>query len=334
MKKRRRKYLYLPSLIVQVVKEDMNVKTNIIHVLQILVILILTMLISSCSYRQEEISITIVGDIMLSRGVQSFLDSEGYDYPYTDLKEILINDDLSLANLECPITDSNTAAGKPGRFVFKADKDNAEALKRAGFELLNLANNHTMDYKYEGLEDTMSALSEVDLAYFGAGQSASENMSYIYQKYGIRIGFLAYSLFPPEGFVYNAGKSTVNYMSESELDQMKIELDNLDADIKIVYFHWGIEFEPYVSEIQKKAGRLAIDYGADFVVGTHPHVIQPKEVYKNRYIYYSLGNCIFDKQIPKGTDQGLLLRLKVDKEGIKSVEEEEFRIVRARVVRE
>lgn len=332
MKKRDRKYLYRLSLIVQAVSKDMNVKINSGYVLQVIVILMSTVLISSCSSKQEEISITIVGDIMLSRGVQSFLESEGYDYPYTGLKDILINDDLSLANLECPITDSNTAANKASRFVFKADKDNAKALKTAGFELLNLANNHTMDYKYEGLEDTMSALSELDLSYFGAGQSSLDDMAYIYEKDGIRIGFLAYSLFPPEGFVYNGSKSTVSYMSETQLDKMKAELDNLDADVKIVYFHWGVEFEPYVSEIQKKAGRLAVDYGADFVVGTHPHVIQPKEVYKDKYIYYSLGNCIFDKQIPKGTDKGLLLKLKVDKGGITYIEEEEFSIVKSRAV--
>ncbi len=269
---------------------------------------------------------------MLSRGVQSFLDTEGYDYPYKDLKNILINDDLSLANLECPITDSDAAAAKAGRFIFKADRENAEALKSAGFELINLANNHTMDYKYEGLEDTMDALSEADLSYFGAAKSSLQDMAYIYEKGGTRIGFLAYSLFPPEGFVYNESKSTVSYMSEAELDKMKEELDNLDADIKIVYFHWGIEFEPYVSEMQKKVGRLAIDYGADFVVGTHPHVIQPKEVYKERYIYYSIGNCIFDKQIPKGTDKGLLLKLKINKDGIKSIEENEFSIVKARAL--
>ena len=295
-------------------------------------ILICAMLISSCSASQGEISITIVGDIMLSRGVQSFLDSEGYNYPYEGLKDILLNDDLSIANLECPITDSKSAANKASRLVFKADKDNAKAMKAAGLELLSLANNHTMDYKYQGLEDTMKNLSEASLSYVGAAGSEAEDKSYIYEKDGIRVGILAYSLFPPEGFVYNADKSTISYISESDTDKLKQELENLDADIKIVYFHWGVEFEPYVSERQRKVGRQAVDYGANFIVGTHPHLIQPKELYKDKYIYYSLGNCIFDKQIPRGTDEGLLLKLKVDKEGIKSVEEVRFNILKARAV--
>ena len=95
---------------------------------------------------QDELVITIVGDIMLSRGLLGYLDEYGYDYPYEDVKEFFLNDDLTVGNLECPITDRDSAADKTKRFVFRADAENAAALKRAGFDCLNLANNHSMDY--------------------------------------------------------------------------------------------------------------------------------------------------------------------------------------------
>ena len=281
------------------------------------------------SKKNKSIELTIVGDIMLSRGVDSYIKKRGYDHLYENMKDIFLEDDLTIVNLECPITEYSRGANKASRFVFKASADNAKAMKKAGIDLCDLANNHTMDYRSEGLKDTMDELERAGISYVGAGENAGVDMSYIFEKDGFRLGILAYSIFPPEGFVYNADKANINFLLDydgSKSEKIKAELKNLKADFKMVYFHWGIEYEPYASKMQKDLARYAIDNGADFVVGAHPHVIQESELYKGKYIYYSLGNCIFDKQVPKGTDEGLMLRISIDKKNNVNIQEQKFKI--------
>ena len=206
-------------------------------------------------------------------------------------------------------------------------------MKRAGIDLCDLANNHTMDYRSEGLGDTMDVLTKAGIAYVGAGENASSNMSYIFEKNGYKVGILAYSLFPPEGMVYNENNPNINYLSEFEdlkSERVKTDLKKLKADFKIVYFHWGVEYEPFARDMQKKLARDTIDGGADFVVGTHPHVIQGSEVYNGKYIYYSIGNCVFDKQIQKGTDEGMLLRVNIGKNKSVNIKEQRFKIKKGR----
>lgn len=271
--------------------------------------------------RPDEITISLTGDIMLSRGVQRYLEEYGYDYPYEDVSELFLQDDLTIGNLECPITDNGNNANKAKRFLFKADKDNAAALKRAGFDCLNLANNHTMDYMSSGLHDTMACLDEQGLAYVGASENAALKKPYIFEKHGIRVGVLAYSALPAEGYFFNKDKPTIQYISTMDFSGMEEDIAEAECDFLIVYFHWGIEYQPYKSDTQELIAKKAIDSGADFVVGAHPHVLQEPELYKDKYIYYSLGNFIFDKQIPPGTDETLILQLTLDHQGVVSVKE-------------
>lgn len=271
--------------------------------------------------RPDEITISFVGDIMLSRGVQKYLEEYGYDYPYEDVRDIFLQDDLTVGNLECPITDQGNAANKAKRFLFKADAENASALKRAGFDCLNLANNHTMDYTSPGLHDTMVHLEENGLDYVGASENAALKKPFIFEKNGIRVGLLAYSALPPEGYFFNAEKPTVQHIGTLDFSGLEADMADIDCDFLIVYFHWGIEYQRYKSEMQEVIARKAIDLGADFVVGAHPHVLQEPEVYEGRHIYYSLGNFIFDKQIPPGTDETMILQITVDQNGLKDVRE-------------
>lgn len=271
--------------------------------------------------RPDEITISLTGDIMLSRGVQRYLEEYGYDYPYEDVSELFLQDDLTIGNLECPITDNGNNANKAKRFLFKADKDNAAALKRAGFDCLNLANNHTMDYMSSGLHDTMACLDEQGLAYVGASENAALKKPYIFEKHGIRVGVLAYSALPAEGYFFNKDKPTIQYISTMDFSGMEEDIAEAECDFLIIYFHWGIEYQPYKSDTQELIAKKAIDSGADFVVGAHPHVLQEPELYKDKYIYYSLGNFIFDKQIPPGTDETMILQLTLDHQGVVSVKE-------------
>lgn len=281
----------------------------------------------------DQLVISLVGDIMLSRGVQTQLDENGYDYPYEDVREVFLGDDLTVGNLECPITERDSPASKTKRFLFRADLENAAALKAAGFDCMNLANNHSMDCLNIGLSDTMRYLEESGLSYVGAAKDAASHRPFVYEKNGIRVGILAYSAFPPEGFVYEQDKATVRYVSTMDLAGMEQEIGELDCDFKIVYFHWGIEYQPYKSDMQEQIARKAIDSGADFVVGAHPHVLQRAETYQGKHIYYSLGNFVFDRQVPPGTDESMILQLTVGREGLLGVEEIPVTIERAKPVR-
>lgn len=270
----------------------------------------------------DRITISITGDIMLSRGVQKYLDQYGYDYPYEAVQDLFLADDWTIGNLECPITGLDNPADKTKRFVFRADEENAAALKRAGYDCLNLANNHSMDYLSDGLFDTMVNLEQNHLMYVGAAANSAQHSICTFEKYGIRIGLLAYSAFPPEGFFYNPDKPSVRYISTADLTRLDQDLTALtDCDFTIVYFHWGVEYAPYHSESQELMAKAAIDAGADFVVGAHPHVLQEPELYNGNYIYYSLGNFIFDRQIPPRTDESMILQLTISRDGLAGIEE-------------
>ena len=281
--------------------------------------------------KQEEIVISFVGDIMLSRGVQQYLDENGYQYPYEEVKQIFEQDDFTIGNLECPITEYDFGANKEKRFVFRGDIENAKALKDAGFDCLNLANNHSMDYLSNGLGETIEHLAGEDIIVVGAGMDASSPTDYILDKNGMRIGIMAFSVFPTEGFFYDAGEPTVSYVSDYNLEEIGERIEALDATFKIVYFHWGAEYRPYHSEMQEKYAHFAIDSGADFVVGAHPHVLQDVEYYKDKPIYYSLGNFVFDKQIQEGTDKTVILQLHLENNEIKNLVELPATIERGRV---
>lgn len=313
--------------------------TRRILLISVISLLLLLVIAGIARFRAggRRVTISFAGDIMLSRGVEKYLKEYGYDYPYEDVRSIFLKDDLTVANLECPITDSKNAADKTKRFVFKADSENASALKRAGIDCLDLANNHSMDYLSGGLLDTMENLEQNGLAAVGAsrrGDSPPLDSAYVFEKNGIRVGLLAYSAFPPEGFFYSGSKPSIRYVSTMDLSAMEQAVaamrSELGCDFTIIYFHWGIEYHPYKSDKQEQIARAAIDAGADFVVGTHPHVVQGSELYKGKYIYYSLGNFVFDHQIPPGTDKGLILQLTVSKKGLDGVKEIPVKITRAR----
>jgi poly-gamma-glutamate synthesis protein (capsule biosynthesis protein) len=277
----------------------------------------------SARFFRREVLISVAGDILLDRGVADAIAENGASYPYGAVSELFGRDDLTVANLECPLTAGGDGAMKAARFVFRADPSNADVLKSAGFDVLTLANNHTMDYLSAGLNDTMAALEGAGLRYAGAGDSGDAIEPCFVEINGVRTGILAYSSLPPEGFMYDGGSATVAYARAGYLEDMRAEIAGAAArcDFLLVCFHWGAEYRHDVSQAQLEIARAAADAGASAVVGTHPHVLQGKETYNGVPIWYSIGNFVFDKQIPEGTDEAVIVRLTVGKSGLISAEE-------------
>ncbi len=261
-------------------------------------------------------TLLFVGDIMLCRGVRHMVEKHGEDYtfPFLYISETLQSADILFGNLESMISDKGVNIGSI--YSFRAHPQAIDGLTYAGFDIVSLANNHAFDYDREAFEDTMHRLTDNNILYTGAGFNIEEAHSptIIELEDKTKVGFLGYTefLFP---YAYaNENRSGITMFS---MDNMKkdIEKGKQNVDILVVTFHYGEEYQKIQNENQEFISRMAIDYGADIIIGHHPHVTQEVEEYKNKYIAYSLGNFVFDQYFSEETMKGFMIEAKVkDKE--------------------
>ncbi len=298
--------------------------------ISVVTLLALSILFALPALKGKDVTLTLTGDILLDRGVKNYLDREGTGYPYEKVKHILQKSDIVFGNLECPLTKGGIPVLKSRNLIFRAEPSNAKALASAGFNVLNLANNHSIDYGHAGISDTIKALEAAGIRTVGAGEDSDKARCALYINIkGLSVGFLGYSAFPREGYFYFPDRPDIAYIDTSVISD-EIRSANNNCDILVVSFHWGKEFDFYPLEQQKQLARLAVDSGADIVAGHHPHVLQGIEEYGEGYIFYSLGNFIFDRQVPSGTDETVIVNLKINKKGIKEIELIPVRIINCR----
>lgn len=229
--------------------------------------------------KKTEITLSFVGDITLGnyigQGYEGSFDQE-YEkqnqdsaYYLKNVKDVFEKDDLTIANLEGPLTTSQDYAEKT--FVFQGKPEYVDILADGDIEAVTLANNHSKDHFEQGMTDTKAILDEKGIRHFGYDESCMMDVK------GIQVGFLGYS-FPYELTA-----------------EMKKAISDLKAqcDIVVVYYHWGIERDKAPMESQRSLAKQTIDAGADLIIGSHPHVLQGIETYKGKKIVYSLGNFCF-----------------------------------------
>lgn len=276
---------------------------------------------------EETHTLLFAGDIMLDRGVEHMVKKHGenYSFPFLNIKETLDSADILFGNLESMISDKGYNVGSI--YSFRAPVEALEALRFAEFDVLNLANNHTFDYTREAFEDTMKRLNEVNIHYTGAGLTKEEAHSpaIITLAEDTKVGFLGYTEFLFENAYAKEEKSGITSFSE---EQMKEDIEKAKelTSFLVVTFHYGSEYHKTPNEKQKNWSKLAIDYGADLVIGHHPHVTQPVENYNGKYIAYSLGNFIFDQYFSEETMSGFLLEVKIQKNKVISVKKVHYRL--------
>jgi poly-gamma-glutamate synthesis protein (capsule biosynthesis protein) len=260
----------------------------------------------------EEIVITAVGDIMLAGKWTPLLRKNGYERSFHGVRKELASSDINLANLESPIAVSGEEYSEK-KFRFRAEPQVAKALRTAGFNLVTLANNHSMDFGGEALAETFQYLSDNGIAWIGAGRNLTEARKMVlYAIKGKKVAFLGYSLTQPVEFFAGQGRLGTAPGYE-RLVTADIISARRQADYVIVSFHWGKEASGTVQSYQRIAAHKAIEAGADVIVGHHPHVLQGIERYKNGIIFYSLGNFIFaSKSIT--ADVSAMIRLKLTDE--------------------
>ncbi|MGE5450013.1 MAG: CapA family protein [Methanomassiliicoccales archaeon] len=245
---------------------------------------------------QTSVLFMATGDISFGWAVEKVIRKHGYDHLFAAVAPILKPADLVLANLEGPITTRGVPVAKTTRFRYHPSC--LAAIKRAGIDAVCVANNHTLDYGRIGLQDTLKHLQKQGIPYMGAG--LNENLAHqplILRYGGLSIGFLAYLEYPYVGVVYDGGLATVAratpHLISKDIEQLRDKVD-----VVVVSFHWGKEFDLRPNRQQKRLAYLAIDAGADLILGHHPHVLQPSEIYKDRLIAYSLGNFVFAMHKP------------------------------------
>ena len=227
------------------------------------------------------LTLSVVGDCTLgtdetfdyNTSLNAYYENYGADYFLQNVKDIFSADDLTIANFEGTLTDSDEREDKT--FAFKAPASYASILTGGSVEAVNTANNHSHDYGEQSFDDTLAALDDAGIVHFGYDETAVMDVK------GIKVGLVGiYELY--------------DHLEREQ--QLKDNIAKVKADgaqLIVAIFHWGNETETVPDSNQTTLGRIAIDEGADLVCGHHPHVLQGIETYKGRNIVYSLGNFCF-----------------------------------------
>jgi poly-gamma-glutamate synthesis protein (capsule biosynthesis protein) len=254
---------------------------------------------------------------------------EALAFGFERIKAVTRASDLFVVNLECPFTDKGTKLQK--NFNFRARPELVAALEAGGVDVVSLANNHLMDFGPEGLFDTLTVLDTAKIARFGAGRSLSEARApAIVTVQGVRIAFLGYfflgdrNIEPKEVIATGSTPGVAGHFSDTgELKKMlvaDVRAAKKRADHVIPFFHWGREGRGLPEPYQVDLGRAAIDAGASAVIGSHPHVLQGIELYRDRPIVYSLGNFVFGGNWNPSDKRTALVHLLLTKTSLEAVE--------------
>lgn len=275
----------------------------------VLIVIMLLLLQPASQLYGQSITLVAVGDIMLAGSGSPVYKRAGFDYAFAGTKSVLRAADVAIGNLEAPLATGGTEyVGK--KFRFKVDPSAAAALRNAGFTVLSLANNHSMDFGAEGLRETVTCLRKNNLVPVGAGMNIMEaRLPAILSVKGKRLAFLAYSLTQPVEFFagQNRAGTAPGFV---QIVREDVHRARAVADHVVVSFHWGAECARFPKAYQVNAAHAAVDAGAAVVLGHHPHVLQGVERYRDGIIFYSLGNFAFGS-MSRRADVSIMVRINV-----------------------
>lgn len=240
---------------------------------------------------------TFAGDMMFDRLVNHTFKNIGFDHIFDNLdKTLFLDKDISFANLEGPVSDKTIPDDYPERSpVFNMPPETISTIKNLGINGVSLANNHTLNAGVGGFSITQNLLKNAGLKY-GGHQNGFDDGSMI--KYDTEIPVCIITV------------DYLSYNNDAQINEIIKEEKELGYFI-IVFPHWGEEYSLTHNATQEKAAKSWIDAGADLIIGSHPHVVQDIGVYKNKPIFYSLGNFVFDQTFSDDTQQGLILSGKI-----------------------
>ncbi|MBI3160393.1 MAG: CapA family protein [Chloroflexi bacterium] len=252
------------------------------------------------------------GVIVPARCVQAAIDERGDpDYLYDEPRQLIQGADLAIGTLNATISDYPPRAGCRPTFVLVGGSENADALALAGFDVMSVATNHIKNCGLTNcgdipFEDTLANLRRVGIAPVGAGANLAEALQpVVIEVNGIRFGFVSLGQIEPQAF---AGPDTpgIAVLDEANL-RAAIAAAREVADVVIAMPHWGPEDVPNPNYLQLDLAQIAVDAGADLVVGNHTHVVQAVEIIDGVPVFYGLGNFVFDQTWARDHQQGVIL---------------------------
>ncbi len=254
--------------------------------------------------------VIFAGDMMFDRSIRTAMREQGDDHVFSCIEAVLLDADIVVANLEGPITDhpSKSEYSKPrdeNNYTFTFPTSTAGLLYRHHIRLVNVGNNHIMNFGRDGLLQTKEWLERAGVEYFGDPDSPEAERVAHKTVNGIPFAFVNWSDWTSD-------------KTDHTVAQVRAEHDA--GYTVVVYTHWGEEYVPPSDRVRALAHQF-VDAGADIVIGTHPHVVLEHEVYNGKHIYYSIGNFIFDQYFNDAVREGLLVEVVFDAEGVASIVE-------------
>ncbi len=262
----------------------------------------------------EPVTLLFAGDVYLSNHVLNAYDQAGGIRGVLDdsIRQEIAEADYFMVNQEFPFSDRGTAA-EDKQFTFRLPVSRIPILQEMGIDMVTLANNHALDFGTEALLDTCAALEQAGIRYVGAGPDLerAKRLETVEIK-GKTIGFLGATRVIPV-YSWTAGAGIPGMFSAYDPAPVLEEIQKAKGvcDYLVIYVHWGVERSEQPEAYQRTMGRQFIDAGADLVIGSHPHVLQGIEYYKDKPIVYSLGNFVFGSSIP----QTMLLKAVLEEDG-------------------
>ncbi len=247
----------------------------------------------------KRLHLAAVGDIMLDRWVGKKIAANGCASIVEQVAEQLREADIAFGNLECPL--STVGAHQPsGACIFRADPQTVKVLVLGGFDIVSLANNHTLNSGKAALMQTLDHLEEAGIAYVGAARDKERGSEPTFFAVGdIRVGFMAYT---------DLSFSHGSYSKvDRELTRLRAQIQEAknNCNLLIVSYHWGEEYRRNPTSRQVQVAHATIEAGADVVLGHHPHVLEGVEIYQTKPILYSMGNFIFDQRSGERMESGV-----------------------------
>lgn len=248
--------------------------------------------------KPKEVRLLFVGDIFFDRYIRKVMETKGQDFVFSCVNEFLNGYDLVVGNLEGPITDFPSISlgseiGSPNNFIFTFPTSSAKILHKNNIKIVNLGNNHIGNFGKEGFASTKKYLDDAEVEFFG-GHYGDEPVLKKEIK-GNKISFISFNEFGGE---------------KAEIIAEKIRGEKEEGRVVFVYTHWGDEYIA-PSQIIKNYAKLFAEAGADFIIGSHPHVVLELEKIGDTLVYYSLGNFLFDQYWNEEVRTGLALEIKI-----------------------
>ncbi|MEY2621406.1 MAG: hypothetical protein RIT26_1226 [Pseudomonadota bacterium] len=263
----------------------------------------------------DRVALAFVGDVMLD-DTPGQLIRRGID-PVRHMAHLLRDADVRIANLETVV--ATVGHAMPGKiYAFRAHPRVLSVVRRH-FDAVSLANNHTGDQGPEALAEMLGLVDAAGIGRFGAGRNLNmAHRPWLVERKGVRIAVLGYNEFFPRHFEADHDKPGIAWSEDDQVVRdIRLARERDRADVVIAFMHWGVEYERLASPRQRRLARLMIEAGADAVVGAHPHVTQEIDSHLGRPIFYSLGNFVFDGFEKTESNIAWMLRLEVDRGGVR-----------------